>query len=462
MPIKAKKVAIRAGLILLAVVKGAAFLMLKIFGWLAAPLRFIWRHGFRKIAFWIYRRILRLRLSGRFIIPTQKAFSSIFGHRYVVHTMIAFIVLFVSAENLYARDIDLGNQSQESFIFQMVGDAEGISFMETRRLGDSFLNQTPGLSEGATSTDAAFAMLGTDAGMLAYDQGVLKTTPSTDGEAVAPAEIIGLEADEPNDETKTELVQGPTTYVVQSGDTIGGIAQRHGISINTILWANDMTARSIIRPGQELIILPTTGVLHTVKRGETLGYIANKYDSDVESILEYNDIAGPQYLQIGDELVIPGGKQIVAPAPAPAPSRLATVQSVFTPSAEAPAGITGEVGKLVWPTDQHLINQYFKWNHPGIDVNGNLTQHTYAVDDGTVIFSGWNNGGYGNMILIDHGNGMKTRYAHHSKLFVKTGDHVTKGQAIGNVGSTGRSTGPHLHFEIYVNGTRVNPLNYYD
>lgn len=462
MPLSAKKIAIKAGLVLLTIAQGLGFVLLKLLGWLAMPLRAVWRFGLRKIVFWIYRRILKLKISKRLIIPAQKLFSTIFGHRYVVHAMIAFIVIFVSAKNIYAREVNLGELSQESLIFQMIDDAEGIAFTETRELSDSFLNTTFETPEGASGTPPT-GFVGTDAGLLAYDQGVLKNVPITDGDSVEPAEVIGIESDEEIDHSTTEFVEGPRTYTVQSGDTIGGIAQRFGISINTVLWANDMTARSIIRPGQELTILPTTGVLHTVARGQTLGWIANKYDSTVDEILDFNDIAGAHLLQIGDQLVIPGGKQVVAPrpAPAPTPTRLATVQNVFTPPAEAPSGVTAAAGELVWPTDQHLINQYYKWNHPGLDINGRLTNKVYAIDDGTVVFSGWNSGGYGYMILIDHGNGMKSRYAHESQLFVEAGDQVTKGQAIGMVGSTGRSTGPHVHFELYVSGSRVNPLNYY-
>lgn len=458
MPLKAKKFAIKAGLILLSVTQFIGFIFLKLLGWISLPFLALWRFGLRGVVFSIYRQILKLKLSKRFVVPAQKLFSTIFGHRYVVHVMIAFIVIFVSGKNIYAREVDLGMTSQESLIFQMIDDAEGIAFVETRELTDSFLNKTFELPEGATSTPIS-GVLGGDAGLLAYDSGVLKAVPPSDDETIAPAEVIGIETDEEIDHSQTEFVEELRVYTVQPGDTIGGIAQRHGISINTVLWANNMTARSIIRPGQELTILPTTGILHTVTSGQTLGYIANKYDSDIDSILEFNDIAGAHLLQIGDDLVIPGGKQVTAPRPTTT-TRLATVKSVFTPEV-APAGVSGEIGKLVWPTDQSLINQYYKWNHPGLDINGRLTNNIYAVDDGTVIYSGWNSGGYGYMILIDHGNGMKSRYAHESKLFVEAGDQVIKGQTIGKIGSTGRSTGPHIHFELYVNGSRVNPLNYY-
>jgi len=205
-----------------------------------------------------------------------------------------------------------------------------------------------------------------------------------------------------------------------------------------------------------------------VKRGETLGAIAKKYDSDVDKILAANLIKSPTQVQIGERLVIPDGRPVAAPAPAsrpsapaPTPPRLGDVRDVFLPPEEAPPSRTVDGVELVWPTVQKRINQYYKWRHTGIDINGTLKDATYAVDAGIVTYSGWNSSGYGNMILIDHGNGMVTRYAHHSKMYVKTGDQVTKGQTIGMVGSTGRSTGPHLHFEIYMNGKRVNPLEYY-
>jgi murein DD-endopeptidase MepM/ murein hydrolase activator NlpD len=199
------------------------------------------------------------------------------------------------------------------------------------------------------------------------------------------------------------------------------------------------------------------------RNAKSLGVIAKKYGSEVDKILAANRVSSPSQIQIGEELVIPEGRPpVVARAPAPAaPPRLGDVRDVFKPPAEAPPSQAAEGVDLVWPTDQKRINQYFKVRHAGLDINGSLSNATYAVDAGIITYSGWNSGGYGNMILIDHGNGMVTRYAHHSKLYVKVGDQVLKGQTIGMVGSTGRSTGPHLHFEIYVNGKRVNPLTYY-
>jgi murein DD-endopeptidase MepM/ murein hydrolase activator NlpD len=116
---------------------------------------------------------------------------------------------------------------------------------------------------------------------------------------------------------------------------------------------------------------------------------------------------------------------------------------------------------MIWPTPGRRITQYYSWSHQGLDIGDKIGTPLYAADDGVVIIAqgGWN-GGYGNTILLDHGGGKRTRYGHASKLFVKVGDEVKKGETIAAMGSTGRSTGPHLHFEVLVNGTRYNPLNY--
>ena len=115
---------------------------------------------------------------------------------------------------------------------------------------------------------------------------------------------------------------------------------------------------------------------------------------------------------------------------------------------------------LLWPTSGHTITQYYGWQHTGVDIDGDYTSPIYAADDGVVEQAGWNSGGYGLMVFIQHPNGMETRYGHSSKLFVKAGDTVKKGEVIGMIGTTGRSTGTHLHFEVYVNGKRTNPLGY--
>ena len=251
-------------------------------------------------------------------------------------------------------------------------------------------------------------------------------------------------------------------YTVENGDTVSSIARRFGISVNTILWANNLGAASFIRPGDRLMILPYSGVLYTVKSGDTLAKIALKYGVEIEKILSCNDLGA--HLKIDQKLIIPGAKKIIEQIASRRTtsntsynSGLSVIQGLIKPSSiKVPSG-----SKMVWPTAGHRITQYFSWRHNGIDIGNKVGTPIYAADDGIVEIAagGWN-GGYGNTILLNHGGGKKTRYGHASKLYVRAGEAVEKGQVIALMGSTGRSTGPHLHFEVLVGRSRYNPLNY--
>lgn len=252
--------------------------------------------------------------------------------------------------------------------------------------------------------------------------------------------------------TRTEIIE----YTVQTGDTVSSIARHFNLSINTILWANNLSSFSLIRPGNNLTILPANGLLYTVKKGDTINSIANKYQISGDKILSGNDLSAG--LKIGQKIILPGARKI-------------TEAPVIATSGRTGLGIIGDLIKtptpknsesgFTWPTDGHRITQYFSWRHPGLDIGNKVGTPLYAAADGVVEISqgGWN-GGYGNTVLINHGGGKKTRYGHATKLLVKKGEAVVKGQIIALMGSTGRSTGSHLHFEIIINGGKVNPLNY--
>ena len=245
-------------------------------------------------------------------------------------------------------------------------------------------------------------------------------------------------------------------YIVEGGDTIGVIAEKFGISTNTILWENKLGTRDTIKPGQKLTILPQAGVSHQVKSGDTIDSIAKKYSAKANDIIEFNQLADASAIEKNQILIIPDGKM---PAP-PAPAKSNTPSSSAYTYTNIPASAPNTSGtKLLWPTTGHRISQYYKWRHLAIDITGNYSSPIYASDSGVVEKSGWGNG-YGNHIIINHGNGIKTLYAHASKLFVQTGDSVSRGQTIAMIGSTGWSTGPHIHFEVVVNGSKVNPLTY--
>lgn len=243
-------------------------------------------------------------------------------------------------------------------------------------------------------------------------------------------------------------------YTIQPGDTIAGIAAEFNVSTNTVLWANGLSSSDTIQVGDHLTILPTTGVLHTVSSGDTLLAIANKYDVDAKEVADYNGLSDTGKLSIGQKLIVPDG--YIAPQAAP---RIVTEDTRIADGPVPPSSTATSVG-LIWPTTSKHISQYFRWGHTGVDIDNRSYPPVYAAASGTVEFAGFL-GGYGNLVIVNHGGGTVTYYAHNSSLYVTKGTQVSQGQTIAKVGSTGRSTGPHLHFEIRQQGRPINPLSMY-
>lgn len=173
----------------------------------------------------------------------------------------------------------------------------------------------------------------------------------------------------------------------------------------------------------------------------------------IKLLLRNIKLAVAEAIETNQILIIPGGA-IDPPVPKPT-----TYSSLASYSAPGPAQFTSSAS-LLWPTTGRKVHQYYKWRHSGIDIGGSYSSPVYASDDGRVELAGSNQRGYGLQVVINHGNGIKTRYAHESKIFVNVGDSVQRGQTIGMVGCTGWCTGPHVHYEVIVNGRTTNPLNY--
>lgn len=239
-------------------------------------------------------------------------------------------------------------------------------------------------------------------------------------------------------------------YKVVEGDTISGVAEKFGISVETILWQNSLNKNSKIKPGDTLQIIPVTGISHKVQKGDTVYSIAKKYDTSPQGIVDFpfNTFSNDETfeLAVGQIIIVPGG---VKPEDQPTAPRIQRL----TPD----AGTVVASGSFVWPTNGS-ISQNFSWYHKGVDVANRAAPEILAADSGTVTFSACQAYGYGCHVIIDHGNGTKTLYAHMQKLYVTVGQGVTRGSAIGRMGSTGRSTGTHLHFEVIQNGVYLNPL----
>lgn len=254
----------------------------------------------------------------------------------------------------------------------------------------------------------------------------------------------------------SNLSKGETTeYRVLEGDTVSSIALKFGVNIDTIMWENNLKSVDAIKVNQILKILPVTGVRHIVKRGETIYSLAKSHQVDAQNIIDYpfNVFANDETfaLSAGQELIIPDGvkpKEII----------IDTTRYLARTVAPIP-GVVGE-GNFMWPTAGY-ISQKHAWYHQAVDIANKSNPNIVASQGGTVITAGWNGGGYGNYVIIDHGNGYKTLYAHmlNNSMVVKAGDKVTQGQKLGVMGSTGRSTGTHLHFEVFGPGGKLNPLS---
>ena len=247
-----------------------------------------------------------------------------------------------------------------------------------------------------------------------------------------------------SDKPRFEIID----YEVNQGDTLGTIAEKFGISVDTIKWANSLKTEKLIS-GQSLRIPPVTGIVHKVAAGDNIYSVAKKYKSDSQKIVNFpvNDFADLDTfaLNIGQVLFVPDG---VMPEAAP----------VFR-SAPVPQFIAGAGGKFMWPT-QGSITQYPVSYHMAVDIANRGLPPVAAGEAGTVVFAGCIRYGYGCHVIINHSEGYQTLYGHLSAYNVSAGQGIGRGQVIGKMGSTGRSSGPHLHFEVRRNGALLNPLSF--
>lgn len=267
------------------------------------------------------------------------------------------------------------------------------------------------------------------------------------------------------------------TYVVQPGDTVFGIADKFGLTPYTILWANFSTLQDnphFLDVGQELNILPVEGTYHRWSAGEGLNGVALGYGVTPEDIINWpgnnldpetlGDWANPN-IEPGTWLVVPGGRrEYVSITPFISRKDPAVARHIGPGSCgsiyDGPVGF----GNFIWPSGRQYLSGYTfspATNHYGIDIAGRLGEPMWASDAGVVVYAGWNNFGYGNMVVIDHGNGWQTLYAHMSAVSAVCGQHVFQGTPIGSIGSTGKSSGPHIHYEMsHQSYGRVNPLDF--
>ena len=241
------------------------------------------------------------------------------------------------------------------------------------------------------------------------------------------------------------------TYTVQTGDTVQAIANLFGLQPTTIMWADPAIedAPDLLRIGQNVTILPIDGVYHKVAEGDTLESIAEEYKVEPEAIItcEYNRLESSNgQIVEGMRLIVPGGEKPYVP------------KVVTTYVGSVPEGARG-TGRFQWPVLGHITQGYW-YGHRAIDIGAPTGSAVLAADGGFVSFAGWTDIGYGYLIVIDHANGFATYYAHLNNVYAFPGQAVERGQVIGAVGTTGWSTGPHLHFEVRYYGEQQNPRAY--
>ena len=343
---------------------------------------------------------------------------------------VAAVVLIVSKVDLPDWQFSLRNLPQEGLFTAQ--DAQSMTLD-----GDNPL--APAENSVAAATEA-------------FQRAVVPFTEQQ--QAVPMAQAQAVEALAPQAPVVARDRTAIETYIVRPGDTVLGIAAKFNINPETIQWANSELEANpdMLRIGDRLVILPVDGALHVVQPGDTLYSIAAKYKVTAQGIVDYplnklESIDTP--ISVGTQLVIPEG------------TKPYITRQVETYSGPVPESASKGTGSLGWPTVGQ-ITQTFWGGHRAIDIGARPGTPVTSADSGYVIAAktgGWNSG-YGNMVMVDHGNGHVTLYAHLNSIYVRQGESISKGQQVGTVGNTGNSTGPHLHFEVRYQGVARNPFTY--
>lgn len=266
---------------------------------------------------------------------------------------------------------------------------------------------------------------------------------------------------EAEDSKKIEII----SYTVKTGDTIETISKLYEVNAATISESNGIAFNAVLLEGQVLKFPSIDGVVHKVGNNETLWDIAATYKKDVDELIKTNSLEAPDKLKINQNIIIPGVEKILAVKISSDENLVAKAEGnkkVLSRGGSIPTETKAISSQVKWPIRGSVSSGFGTRNgrmHTGIDIAAPIGSTITAALDGKVIFNGWQDG-YGKLIIIQHNNGLQTYYAHNSENSVKVGESVVAGQAIGKVGMTGRTTGPHVHFEVRKSGNPDNPIKY--
>lgn len=394
--------------------------------------------------------IIKKNLWDNFFLIKNK-FLHIFGSRYIIHFIIIAIAALVITSNTKANEIRIGTVkiTDNNLISRLVKTNE---FKDDNEQVNELIEENIEIIDVVNKKIDSYSYEKDEA--ISYrprldiaqgkkDYGTLSSGDS----AVSAPNVINTEK-VPQRRTKIEY------YVVQDGDTVFDIAKKYNITANTIIWENGLNKYGFISLGKKLTILPTTGIIYEVKKYDTISKIAKEYNIEETDIIKTNNITGVSVLQIGQKIIIPGARKVSAPVKV-VPIK---ISSYTKPATTVKTSVKSST-RLLWPASCRQISQYYHWRHHAVDIACKSGTPIYAANDGVIKSAGWATG-YGKRVTIDHGNSMRTLYAHFSKIYVSPGQAVNRGDTIGLMGSTGWSTGPHLHFEVIVGGVKKNPLSY--
>ncbi len=413
-------------------------------------LKFFYNWGGKYLILKLYKiySLLKKHLK---INTLKKQILDIFGTRYMVHVVIIIIAILVATSNIkaYERKSPMGKFERMGLVSSLLGPDE---FEESQELIEESIN----IEKIVTKKRALHYMEETRNSLIYQPQSSIKEEEGTGGVIISGDSIAsggGIIKIEKTPQKRTEIVY----YTVKTGDTVSSIAKQFNITTNTIIWENNLNKYGFIKPGQKLTILPLTGITYLVKKYDTIGGIAKKYNIKEDEIMEANNIKNASRLQIGQKLIIPGARKTLIPV------RKATKVARYAPTAKISRKTVSNIKsstKLFWPASCSRITQYFHWKHHAIDIACKINTPIRAAEDGVVEIAGWSVSGYGKRIIIRHSNGIRTLYAHLNKIYVRVGQAINRGDVIGIMGSTGRSTGSHLHFEVRIGRSKKNPLSY--
>ena len=332
-------------------------------------------------------------------------------------SVIAFIILF----NLSIFAIK--NKSNNNFYFNKKFDNSDKTYRkilsemnpETNDIIENYLPKIPQIT--------SIANIDGKVSEIFYDYISSDNTLNSDG-------VIGVKYEE---------------YTIGEGENLTTISRKIGVNLDTLVSVNKISNANKLKPGQKIIIPNRNGLLYTIKQNENIEEVASKYDIQLNRILAFNKIDEISDIEIGDDIFLPGAKYTLD-------ERIEKFGQMFSLPVTV-TRISSLFGYRVHPITK------VRTKHTGVDIPGSLNTPVYAARKGKVIFAGYS-GGYGNLVIVRHDKGYTTYYGHLNKITTKIGANVGVGVMIGRMGSTGNSTGSHLHFEVRRNGEALNPIDF--